>query len=151
MIEVTQSDPKRLVIVLADMARSGPTMSSAFVAELARRLQGATLSLPLSWVEQHLAEEGYSIEQKIQEQNKLQAANQVTISNCISGLRQLTEVNWRNFVENVSAVEKVLLRDPTMMYGKMDFGTRDRYRHVVEKLSDDAQNLNTKLPWLQFS
>ncbi len=25
--------------------------------------------------------------------------------------------------------------DPTDIYGKMDFGTRDRYRHVVERLS----------------
>lgn len=135
MINVVQTDPKKLVIVLADMARSEPSMSSAFVAELARRLQGATLALPISWIEQHLAEEGYSIEQKVQEQNKLQAANQVTISNCISGLRHLTEVNWRNFVENVSVVEKILQRDPTTTYAKMDFNTRDRYRHVVEGLS----------------
>ncbi len=135
MIEVAVSDPKKIVIVIADMARSDPLMSSAFVAELARRLRGAALALPLSWVEQHLAEEGLSIEQLVQEENKQQAANQVTVSNSIAGLRHLAEVNWRDFVESMSVVEKTLRSDPSQIYQKMDFGTRDRYRHVVERLS----------------
>ncbi len=105
MVEVAVSEPKKLVIVIADMARSEPPMSSAFVAELARRLQGAALALPLSWIEQHLAEEGLTIEQLVQEENKQQAANQITVSNSIASLRRLGEVNWRDFVETLSVVE----------------------------------------------
>ena len=135
MIEVAVSEPKKLVIIIADMARSDPPMSSAFVAELARRLQGAALSLPLSWIEQRLAEEGLTIEQLVQEETNIQAANQVTVSNSIASLRRLGEVDWRDFVETMSVVEQTLQMDPTAIYGKMDFGTRDRYRHVVERLS----------------
>lgn len=135
MIETAVTDPKKLVIILADMARSEPQMNSAFVAELARRLQAASLSLPLSWVEQHLAEEGLVIGQLIQEENRRQAATQVTVSNCITGLRRLAEVDWRVFVEKMSVVEKTLLTDPIGIYGQMDFLTRDRYRHVVERLA----------------
>lgn len=135
MAEVAIEDPKKLVIVIADMARTKPTMNSAFVAELARRLQGAGLALPLSWIEQHLAGEGLTIEQLVQEENKHQAANQVTVSNCINGLRLLGEVNWRDFVEAMSVVEQTLRLDPTDTYSNMDFATRDRYRHVVERLS----------------
>lgn len=135
MIEVAVGDPKKLVIVIADMARSKPVMSSAFVAELARRLQGAGLALPLSWIEQHLAGEGLTIEQVVQEENKHQAANQVTVSNSINGLRRLGEIDWRDFVETMSIVEQILREDPTATYSKMDFATRDRYRHVVERLS----------------
>ena len=40
MMEVAERDPKSLILVIADMARSKPPMVSAFVAELARRLQG---------------------------------------------------------------------------------------------------------------
>ena len=40
MLEIAESDPKSLILVIADMARSKPPMASAFVAELARRLQG---------------------------------------------------------------------------------------------------------------
>jgi len=135
MIEVAVSSPKKLVIALADMVRSESQMSSAFVSELARRLQGNALALPLSWVEQHLAHEGLSIEQLVQEENKHQAANQVTISNSITGLRSLSEINWRDFVESMSVIEHTLRTDPTGSYAMMDFGTRDRYRQVVERFS----------------
>src|SRR3546814_2637583 len=38
--EMAESDPKSVVLVIADMARSQPRHSSAFVAEIVRRLQG---------------------------------------------------------------------------------------------------------------
>ena len=135
MIDVSVTDPKRLVIIIADMARSEPQMTSAFVAELARRLQGAALALPLTWIEQHLAESESSIEQLVLEENKHQAADQTTVSNSIASLRRLGEVDWRDFVEKMSVINQLLLQDPAGVYGNMDFGTRDRYRQVVERLS----------------
>lgn len=135
MTEVAVTEPKKLVLTVADMARANPPMTCAFVAELTRHLQGAALALPLSWIEQHLAEEGLTIEQLVLEENKHLAANQITVSNSIDSLRRLGEANWRDFVESVSLVNQTLKQDPTATYNKMDFGTRDRYRHVVERLS----------------
>ncbi|MDD5249557.1 MAG: hypothetical protein PHY45_11260, partial [Rhodocyclaceae bacterium] len=40
MTETADQDPKSLILVIADMARSNPPLGSAFVAELARQLQG---------------------------------------------------------------------------------------------------------------
>ncbi len=56
MINIAETDPKNLVLVLADMARSEPPMESTFVAELNRRLleKGSALSLPLNWIEHRL-------------------------------------------------------------------------------------------------
>ena len=56
MIEVAERDPKSLILVVADMARSEPPMTAPFVAELSRRLHGRStaLALPLTWIEQHL-------------------------------------------------------------------------------------------------
>lgn len=135
MIDVASSDPKELVVVIAEMAHAEIRMSSAFVAELARRLQSASLTLPLSWIEQHLAPQGLTIEQLIQEENKHLAANQLTISNSVAGLRHLSDINWRVFVEKMSIVEKILKRDPADAYSNMDFASRDSYRHVVEELA----------------
>jgi len=42
-------------------------------------------------------------------------------------------MNWREFVETMSFVDQILREDPADVYVKMDFPTRDRYRHVVEK------------------
>jgi cyclic beta-1,2-glucan synthetase len=137
MTAVAENDPKSLILVIADMARSQPPMVSAFVAELVRRLQGRgpALALPLTWVEQHLAESGLSIAQLVQAENQLQAADQVTISNCIGSLRVLGAMDWQKFVETQSVVEQTLLEDPGGVYGRMDFATRDRYRHAAEEIA----------------
>jgi cellobiose phosphorylase len=137
MTETAEKDPKSLILVIADMARSNPPMASGFVAELARRLQGrgTALALPLTWIEQHLSESGLTIEQMVQLENQQQAADQVSISNSIGSLRLLGAVDWREFVETQSVVEQILLEDPGGVYGRMDFATRDRYRHAIEKVA----------------
>ncbi|HXM83161.1 MAG TPA: glucoamylase family protein [Burkholderiales bacterium] len=135
MIEIAGQDPKSLILVTADMARSTPPMVSSFVAELARRLQGqsAALALPLTWIEQRLSELGVTIEELVQSETQEQAADQVSMSNSIGSLRFLGAMDWREFVETMSVVEQTLRGDP--IYGTMDFATRDRYRHVVERMA----------------
>ncbi len=137
MTETVQNDPKNLILVVADMARSDPPMSSSFVAELARRLQGqsAALAMPLNWIEQRLSELGLSIAQLVQSENQQQAADQVSISNSIGSLRLLAATDWHAFVETMSAAERTLREDPGGVYGRMDFATRDHYRHVLEKIA----------------
>ncbi|MGB8545981.1 MAG: cyclic beta 1-2 glucan synthetase, partial [Azonexus sp.] len=141
MTACAENDPKNLILVIADMARSQPPMVSAFVAELVRRLQGRgpALALPLTWVEQHLAESGLSIAQLVQAENQSQAADQVTISNSIGSLRILGAMDWQKFVETQSVVEQTLLEDPGGVYGRMDFATRDRYRHAAEEIARKGQ------------
>ncbi|MDO9633293.1 MAG: cyclic beta 1-2 glucan synthetase, partial [Humidesulfovibrio sp.] len=56
-------------------------------------------------------------------------------SNSIGSLRFLGAIDWREFVETQSIVEKTLGEDPAGIYGTMDFATRDRYRHVVEQMA----------------
>ena len=140
MMETAERDPKSLILVIADMARSSPPMASAFVAELARRLQGQTaaLALALTWIEQRLGESHLTIEQLVQAANQQQASDQVSISNSISSLRFLSAIDWRDFVEAISAVEKILRDDPAGIYGAMDFATRDRYRHATERIAKQS-------------
>jgi cellobiose phosphorylase len=140
MVEVAQEDPKSLILVVADMARSGPSMSTSFVAEISRRLlgQGASLTLPMTWIEQRLAVVGVTIEQLVQTAHHEQAADQVSISNCIGSLRLLDAMDWQDFVEDASYVEQILRGDPANVYAHMDFSTRDAYRHVVEQLGRAA-------------
>jgi len=137
MTEAAETDPKSLILVTADMARSEPPMAGAFVAELARRLQGhgPGLALPLTWIEQHLAESGLTIDQMVLQENQEQAVNQVSIGNSIGTLRVLGAIDWRDFVETQSVVEQTLREDPCGVYGRMDFATRDRYRHATEALA----------------
>ena len=137
MIEVAEKEPNDLILEMADMARSNPPMSTAFISELARRLQGqsSALALPISWIEQRLSEQGMKIEQLVQIESQQQAADQVSIGNTIGSLRFLGAMDWCEFVETMSVIEKVLRTDPNGAYANMDFETRDRYRHVVEKIA----------------
>ena len=89
----------------------------------------------MTWIEQRLAESGLTIEQLVQSENQQQAADQVSISNSIGSLRVLGATDWREFVETMSVVERTLLEDPGGVYGRMDFVTRDRYRHATERMA----------------
>ncbi|HSM10719.1 MAG TPA: glucoamylase family protein, partial [Lysobacter sp.] len=147
LAEIAEADPKSLVLVIADMVRSRPPVSSAFVAEIARRLQGrgSTLALPLTWVEQWLSESHQTIEQMVQIESQQQAADQVSVSNSIGSLRFLAMMDWREFVETMSVVEQTLRQDPGGTYGLMDFATRDQYRHVTEQIARRGQLLETEV------
>ena len=45
-------------------------------------------------------------------------------------------LDWSQYFESVSLVERVLQRDPAGAYGRMDFLSRDRYRQAVEELAE---------------
>ncbi len=147
MMAMADKDPKSLVLVIADMARSEPPMSTPFVSEFVRRLQGRSpaLAFPLTWIEQRLSELNQTTVQLVQYGNQTQAADQVSISNSIGSLRLLSALDWREFVESMSHVEAILHDDPYHAYITMDFNTRDRYRHVIEKVSKKCSFSETEV------
>ena len=137
LTEVAEKKPARVISVVGDMVRSIPAMSNSFVSEFARRLQGkgSSLGLPVRWMEHQLSQSGLIMADIVQSEIQQQAADQVSISNSIISLRLLGKVDWRDFVEATSIVEKTLRQDPAQAYSKMDFATRDHYRHIVEDLA----------------
>lgn len=141
IIETLEQEPAKLILTLADMARSNPPLESAFVAEFNRKLQwkGTTHALPLSWVEQRLSENNLSINALVLAENQKQAADQVSITNSINSLRLLAKIDWRDFVESISLVESTLREDSDGTYSSMDFFTRDNYRHHVEQISKHSK------------
>jgi cyclic beta-1,2-glucan synthetase len=129
--------PGDLILLVADMAREVPAMGASFVAELTRRLQGRSgpLTQALQWVATRLADDERTIEQSVQTDIARQSADQVSVANSIGSLRLLGSMDWREFVETLSAVEQALRQDPAGVYGKMDVATRDHYRHTIERLA----------------
>ena len=139
--ETAEKNPGNLILTVAEMVRSNPPLVGAFVAEMARRLQGqdSTCALPLTWIEQQLLESNLTIAQLLQLENQRQAADQLSISNSLGSLRFLGATYWHQFVETMSVVEQTLQEDPAGVYGLMDFATRDRYRHAVENLAKKSE------------
>ena len=141
MTEVAATQPEQVVLILADLIAQGIPITDSFAAEFASRLQGhgPALVFPLTWLEQRLAERSETIEHVFELVTQSQAADQVSIGNSIGSLRFLSATDWREFVEAMSVVERVLRTDPAAAYAAMDFGTRDQYRHVVEGIAKRAR------------
>ena len=110
--EMAERNPSHLVVVVADMAESALSLSSAFVAEFSQRLsrQSPAMHLARGWLEQRLAEQGLSIEQLVHGESQNQAADQVSVSHTINSLRFLGALDWREFVEAMSQVDQTLIR-----------------------------------------
>ena len=147
MIATVKEKPGDLILVIADMARSKPVLDSHFVASFTRKLQGIgpSLALPLNWIEQQLAALGTSSNDLVLQENQRQAIDQVSVRNSIGTLRFIGSTDWREFVETLSSVEQVLRQDRTGTYPLMDFATRDRYRHVVERISKSSDLSETEV------
>lgn len=137
LIDTWEKNPGDLILVIADMARSKPPMSGAYVSEFTRLLvgKGADLAIALNWIERQLSESGLTTAELVNSENQKQAADQVSMSNSIGSLRTLSVLDWREFVETHSIVEQTLRDDPAAVYANMDFKTRDDYRHIVEHIA----------------
>ncbi|MGD0168369.1 MAG: glucoamylase family protein, partial [Smithella sp.] len=153
MTATAHKDPKNLFLEIADMVRSDPPMVGSFVAEISRQLQGQgpALALPLTWIEQRLSEYGQTIKTFVNLESQQQASDQVSISNSITSLRFLGTMNWREFVETMSEADQILRGDPGDIYVKMDFSTRDRYRHVIEKIARKSNLSESEVARLAIS
>jgi cellobiose phosphorylase len=137
MLQVAETQPSRLIVVVGEMAQSQPVLSRSFVTEFLRRMQekSSPVKLAVSWIEECLAEDGLTVEQLVQGESQFQASTQISVGNCIGSLRFLDTMDWRDFVEGQSVVEQTLCTDPAKVYLKMDFATRDFYRHTVERIA----------------
>ncbi len=137
MENVVEQNPSDLILVLADMARANPPLSSAFLAEFTRHLHGQSphFAFALSWLEHRVSEQGLNIAHLVQMESQVQAVDQVSIGNTINSLRFLSLSDWREFVEGQSIVEQTLRSEPSGVYANMDFATRDLYRHAVEEIA----------------
>ncbi|MHB1134363.1 MAG: glucoamylase family protein, partial [Chloroflexota bacterium] len=134
LLAVARRAPEGLLFTLAELAREHPDPSTVFADRLIGQLQGESLALGpvLGWLE---LKWGQPVLEAIRLDERRHAADQATIASGITSLRLLGRLDWRDVFESVSVVEEVLRAEPAGIYSQMDFGTRDRYRHVVEQVA----------------
>ena len=82
-----------------------------------------------------MARRGSEPNDVLRREQSRQAANQVTVGNCVLSLRLLSAVDWNAFFEQTSHVEAILREDPSGIYPRQDFATSDRYRRGVEMIA----------------
>jgi len=112
-------------------------LDRSFVVELVQRLRDSdpAASPVLDWLDERLAEQDTTAEELVRAEHASQLAAHATVVNVITSMRAMSAFEWADLFESVSLVESVLRRDPTGTYPRMDFKTRDTYRHAIEELA----------------
>ncbi|MDF2882101.1 MAG: NdvB [Clostridiaceae bacterium] len=93
------------------------------------------------WIDERLDLQETNSERMIKIEHQLQGSFQLSVGNSITGIREVSSINWKQCFERLSYVEKILRKDPSGIYNNMDFKSRDYYRHGIEKLCRE-----TKIP-----
>ncbi|MBI5836097.1 MAG: hypothetical protein HZB25_02520 [Candidatus Eisenbacteria bacterium] len=115
-----------------------PRPHVAFVDQLLQRMRefGAGAAGLRKRLEERLDASGTTVEEAVRAEHQRQAMNHVSMGNSITSLRLCSTIDWNEYVEDVSLIERILRRDPSGVYGRMEFMSRDGYRHAVEELAD---------------
>ena len=136
LMAANEKSPVALTAELASFIDGHPPFTPTFVTRFLQQIRGYQANFtPLIWLEQWIGEDGPTAEEAVTRSNRRIAATQVTVANCITSLRTIARLDWKDFVESQSAMEKILRKDITGYYPKMSFATRDQYRHVVENIA----------------
>jgi cyclic beta-1,2-glucan synthetase len=123
-------DSPTLVVHLLDCLReSNPERAGVCLADVAQRF----------------GQPHEAVDQLVRHEQQRQAADQVSVGNIITSMQLLSGLDWKNFFEQVSPVERILRQDPAQVYPGMDFSTRDQYRHEVEELAKRCRISETKV------
>lgn len=135
--EAVEKKPSQGLKILIMMAETLPTVTPDFLVKVANKLQseGKLLELQRTWLEWQFKEWNTTLEEESRKESQHESKLQLSVQNAVISLRKGSEARWSDFVEKSSIVERSLRLDPAGVYPKMDFGTRDRYRKRVEKLS----------------
>ena len=112
-------------------------LSDPFVVRLLKLLrdEGHAALPAMGRLESELCRRAMDPDDLLARESHRQAANQVTIGNCVLSLRLLSTIDWNSFFERSSQVQQILLGDPAGAYPRQDFTTSDRCRKVVEKIA----------------
>jgi cyclic beta-1,2-glucan synthetase len=142
LLSMTDRPVEELIAVITDYLKRYGQPSRAFVVHLVQRLrdQDPSVMAVLDRVEQYLVKRGSTTEQLVHLEHQRQATAQVTVGNIITSMRLLSTLDWRDFFESVSLVDPILSDDPAAAYARMEFASRDRYRHVVERIARRTKN-----------
>ncbi len=118
--------------------RIPPDSHDAYLVQMLHRAReyDARRSPLRAALEAHLIARNTVAEDIVRVEHQRQATSQASVANAITSLRLCATIDWRHYVEAVSLVDNVLRRDPSGMFARMDFLSRDRQRQAVEELAE---------------
>ncbi|MCY1705072.1 GH36-type glycosyl hydrolase domain-containing protein [Pannonibacter sp. SL95] len=129
----TRSSPAD--VLAATAALDGAPLSEIIAAQIAKRLRGfdpAETQLH-GWLVERLRQQGTTVEVVVQNAQLRQGASNVTMRNIVTSMRLASELDWADFVEDVSLIDTCLRSRSD--FAALDFATRNAYRTAIEVLA----------------
>lgn len=126
--------PPRSVDEVIEILQSR-TINRGFAVQLLQRLrfQESRAGAILHFLDENLTARGQDIEAWVTSEHNGQSTANITARNIITSSRLISALDWSEFFEDISLVDKILREGSN--FASMDFPTRDRYRHRIEELS----------------
>jgi hypothetical protein len=65
----------------------------------------------------------------------LSQATSYGVDRALGAMRLINDLDWKEAIEKLSVVHRILLLDPAGVYPRMDFDSREMYRQAIEKIA----------------
>ena len=137
LLNVARRQPERIPKFIEQLKMEQAAPSPHFAEELLDHLfDEETVVLVRNWLEEKFHQPAAEV---INHEQMRKTAEQVALSSSIVSLIHLSQISWREIFEAVSLIDAILTKDPINAYARMDFTTRDNYRHSIEVIAKNAK------------
>ena len=78
---------------------------------------------------------GTTISEVIKKEHFDIAVRKVSMGNSIISIKKIQRINFTEIFEKVNGVEEILKQDPSGIYEKMDYKTKEYYRAKIKEIA----------------
>lgn len=89
----------------------------------------------LNILEEEVQKAGTTVSEIIKREHFDIAVKKITIGNSITSIKKIQRINFLEIFEKINSVEEVLRADPSGVYDKMDYKTKEDYRNKIKEIS----------------
>ncbi len=112
-------------------------MSYAYIEYLSYKLKSyGKKGIPyLNILEEQINKIGLSVGDVIKQVHFTNATNKVSMGNLIISLKEISHMDFAEISKQIGGIEEVLLQDPSGVYEKMDYNTKNDYQSKIREIS----------------
>ena len=92
----------------------------------------------LKILEEETEKAGITIQDAIQKEHFDIAICKTSMANCIISMKKIQRINFLEIFEKINGVEEILNQDPTNIYNKMEYKTKELYRNNIKELAKQS-------------
>ena len=92
----------------------------------------------LKILEEETEKAGITVQDAIQKEHFDIAICKTSMANCIISMKKIQRINFLEIFEKINGVEEILNRDPTNIYNKMEYKTKELYRNNIKELAKQS-------------